>query len=380
MSPHSTTTETDVTAGTTTILVVDDREENRLVLRYLFDTPEHRVLEAADGMAGLTLAQKERPDCILLDLSMPGLSGFEVLDQLERDPRTREIPVIVLTATSDSLESMDRVLRAGAVDYISKPISPQRVAIRVRGAIERRRLLHELHDLRASFTSMLVHDLRAPLTVIKGYLELLQRPTLDPITDRQRRYLISMEASADRMLRLISEILDLSKLEAGKLALERRPLDLAALARDVADSFRPLATEKSIALDVVSSPGSITRVSADLGRMEQVLMNLLHNALKFTPSGGAIRIEVQELDNEIEVAVVDSGPGIPAEQMYVLFEKFGQASTAKSVGGPSTGLGLVVCRHLVEAHGGRIWAQSEEGQGARFVFRVPRTPLLAEAA
>ena len=379
MSPHSTATETDVAAGTTTILVVDDREENRLVIRYLFDSPEHRVLEAADGMTALTLARKEHPDCILLDLSMPGLSGFEVLDELARDPRTRETPVIILTATGDSLESMERVLRAGAVDYISKPISPQRVAIRVRGAIERRRLLRQLHDLRASFTSMLVHDLRAPLAVIKGYLELLQRPTLDPITDRQRRYLASMELSADRMLRLIGEILDLSKLEAGKLALERRPLDLAALARDVADSFRPLATEKSITLDVVS-PADMARVSADHGRMEQVLMNLLHNALKFTPRGGAIRIEVQELDGEAEVAVVDSGPGIPAEQMYVLFEKFGQASTAKSVGGPSTGLGLVVCRHLVEAHGGRIWAQSEEGHGARFVFRVPRTPLLAEAA
>jgi signal transduction histidine kinase len=379
VSPHSTTTETDVTAGPTTILVVDDREENRLVIRYLFDSPEHRVLEAADGMAGLALARKEHPDCILLDLSMPGLSGFDVLDELARDPRTRETPVIVLTATGDSLESMERVLHAGAVDYISKPISPQRVAIRVRGAIERRRLLRELHELRASFTSMLVHDLRAPLTVIKGYLELLQRPTLDPITDRQRRYLASMGLSADRMLKLIGEILDLSKLEAGKLALERRPMDLAALARDVADSFRPLATEKSITLAVVS-PAGMPRVSADHGRMEQVLINLLHNALKFTPPGGAIRIEVQQLDDEVEVAVVDSGPGIPAEQMYVLFEKFGQASTAKSVGGPSTGLGLVVCRHLVEAHGGRIWAQSEEGQGARFVFRVPRARLLAEAA
>ena len=379
MSPHSTATETDLTAGTTTILVVDDREENRLVIRYLFDSPEHRVLEAADGTAGLALARTEHPDCILLDLSMPGLSGFEVLDELARDPRTRETPVIILTAAGDSLESMERVLRAGAVDYISKPISPQRVAIRVRGAIERRRLLRQVHDLRASFTSMLVHDLRAPLTVIKGYLELLQRPTLDPTTDRQRRYLASMELSADRMLKLIGEILDLSKLEAGKLALERRPMDLAALAREVADSFRPLATEKSITLAVVS-PAGMPRVTADHGRMEQVLMNLLHNALKFTPAGGAIRIEVQELDDEVEVAVVDSGPGIPAEQMYVLFEKFGQASTAKSVGGPSTGLGLVVCRHLVEAHGGRIWAQSEEGRGARFVFRVPRTLPLAEAA
>ena len=363
----------------TKILVVDDREENRMVIRYLFDEPGHRVLEAADGAAGLELARKERPDCILLDLSMPGLSGFEVLDQLAGDPRTREIPVIILTATGDGLESMDRVLRAGAVDYIRKPISPQKVAIRVRGAIERRRLLRELHDLRASFTSMLVHDLRAPLTVIKGYLELLQRPLAEPTAEHQQRYLKSMEAAADRMLKLIGEILDLSKLEAGKLPLERRALDLAALASDVADSFRPLAWEKSITLEV-AAPGGMAPVTADAGRLEQVLINLLHNALKFTPKNGRIRIEVREVDGDVEVAVADTGPGIPAGQMHLLFEKFGQTSAAKKVGGPSSGLGLVVCRHLIEAHGGRIWAESEEGAGARFVFRMPRTPFLAEAA
>ena len=373
------TQQNAVAAATTTILVVDDREANRELIRFLFDGPDHRVLEAADGHAGLELARKEAPDCILLDLSMPGLSGFEVLDALQQDPRTREIPVIVLTATGDSLESMERVLSAGAVDYIKKPISPQRVAIRVRGAIERRRLLRELHDLRASFTSMLVHDLRAPLTVIKGYLELLQRLTLGSLPENQRRYLTSMEVAADRMLKLIGEILDLSKLEAGKLPLQRRVLDLAALACDVADSFRPLAWEQSITLEV-SAPAAMASVTADSGRLEQVLINLLHNALKFTPQGGVIKIDVRDVADEVEVSVADTGPGIPANQLHLLFEKFGQASTTKHGRGPSTGLGLVVCRHLVEAHGGRIWVESVEGAGARFVFRMPRMPFVAEAA
>ena len=108
----------------TTILVVDDKEENRALVQYLFDGPEYRVLEAADGVTGLARAQKERPDCILLDLNMPGLTGFEVLERLEADPRTREIPVLILTASDERLETMERALRGGAVDYITKPISP----------------------------------------------------------------------------------------------------------------------------------------------------------------------------------------------------------------------------------------------------------------
>src|SRR5712692_5526128 len=324
-----------------TILVVDDLSDNRLLIRHIFEEFDYLVLEARDGAEGIEVARTARPDCILLDINMPVMTGFEALDRLQQDPRTREIPVGVLTATADDLTGRERALARGAVDSITKPISPQRVTARVRGAIERQRLVRELEELRASFTSMLVHDLRAPLTVIKGYLELLQRPTLDPLTDHQRRYLTSMEGAADRMLRLIGEILDLSKLEAGKLSLERRSLDLAALARDVADSFRPLAWEKSITLDVVA-PAGLAPVSADRGRMEQVLINLLHNALKFTPQAGAIRIEVQDVGDEIEVAVADTGPGIPADQMGLLFEKFGQAAGAKAVGGPSTGLGLVV--------------------------------------
>jgi signal transduction histidine kinase len=355
--------------GPTTILVIDDKEPNRLLIRHLFDGPQYRVLEAADGVEGLTVAQQARPDCILLDLDMPRLGGFEVLERLAIDPRLREIPVIILTATDESLEAMKRALTGGAVDYITKPISPLRVEIRVRGAIERRRLLQNLQDLRASFTSMLAHDLRAPLAVIKGYLDLLELGRAGPVTERQRRYLSAMQASCSRMLRLIGEILDVSKLEAGRFSIERQPVDLPALIADVVERVRPVALGTAIEVGMAGTPGPLT-VLADPARLEQVLMNLLNNAIKFTPAGGRVTVELAEVDDEVEVAVVDTGPGIAAAEMRLLFEKFSQTSAGKSGQGP--GLGLVICRHLVEAHGGRIWVESDGRTGSRFAFRLPR--------
>lgn len=354
-----------------TILVVDDRPDNRLLIRHIFEELDYRVLEAQDGAEGIEVARTARPDCILLDVNMPVLTGSEALDRLQQDPRTREIPVIVLTATAENPTAMERALARGAVDYINKPISAQRVVARVRGAIERRGLLEELEELRATFTSMLVHDLRGPLTVIKGYAELLAHFQATAAEDKPKRYVRSIQESCDRMLRLIGEILDLSKLEAGKLTLEPKPVDPVAVAKNVAERFGPAVAKRQIALEV--KPAVLRGpVHCDPDRLDQILMNLIGNAVKFTPDGGRITVEIADLDEEVEVAVIDTGPGIPPEELPLLFEKFSQTSSARTTSQPGTGLGLLICRHLVEAHGGRIWVESEPGRGARFVFRLPR--------
>jgi two-component system, sensor histidine kinase and response regulator len=352
-----------------TIVVVDDNEQNRLVIRYLFEPPDYRVLEAPDGLSGLELIRAEQPDCVLLDLAMPGLDGFEVLNRLRADPRAREIPVLVLTASAESTGSMELALRSGAVDYLTKPISPGRVAARVRGAIERRRLRQEMQELRGTFTSMLVHDLRSPLTIINGYLQLLEG-SAEALPGKHRRYLTSIREACTRMIRLIGDILDVSKLEEGKLALEREPVDLVALSGEIVERLGPVATQHSVLLVFEPAVASLT-VLADPRRLEQVLMNLLGNALKFTPSGGRIGVTLDSDGVGALVTVSDSGPGIAAHEMPLLFEKFSQTSAAKGARGPGTGLGLVICRHLIEAHGGRIWAESEPGHGSRFIFRLP---------
>ena len=357
--------------GTPTILVVDDHRYVRDMVRALFEGQGYRVIEAGDGLEGLAMAQSQRPDCVLLDVRMPGISGFDVLDRLSEDPRTREVPVIMLTAAEETLEGMERALSGGAVDYLAKPISPARMAIRVRGAIERRRLLQEVQDLRTNFTSMLVHDLRSPITVVSAYADLLGQGGAGPVSDRQRQLLDKIQESCGRMVRLIGEILDLSKLEAGKLHLEMQRFDLAGLASEVVERFGPSAAHKGIDLTIRHVPEP-HEVYADAGRLDQVLMNLLGNALKFTRRGGRIGVEVAARGEEIELSVTDSGPGIAPSELPLLFERFSQTSAARATATPGSGLGLLICRHLVEAHGGRIWAESEVGRGSRFVVRLPR--------
>jgi len=349
------------------ILVIDDRSENRMLIRYLFEA-EHVVLEADSGETGLAVAREARPDCILLDVAMPRMSGFDVLDQLGADPRTREIPIIILTATEESLSAMERALRSGAVDYLTKPIDPHRVSIRVRGAIERARLLDELRALRANFTSMLVHDLRAPLTVIGGYTQLL-KAALGDGDPNVTRYVRRIQDSADRMLDLIRDILDVSKVEAGKLAIERQLLDVPQVVRDVVEAFQPAARRRELSLTAVGVD-TPRPVHADAARLEQVMMNLLANALKFTPPGGKISVEVGGDGAGVTVAVRDTGPGIPKAERALLFQPFSQTSVGVKATTPGTGLGLVICRHLIEAHGGRIWAE-DTAHGCCFVFRLP---------
>jgi signal transduction histidine kinase len=236
-------------------------------------------------------------------------------------------------------------------------------------AVDRRRGLDDVHELRSELTSMLVHDLRAPLSVITAYIEMLGE-TEPGLTDRARGFLRQMARSCDRMIRLIGDILDLSKLEAHRLAMDPVPMDLGTLVAEVVQGFSPSAEQRGIRVDV-QVPHPLQTV-ADHHRLEQVVMNLMANALKFTPGGGTITVEARPVDDEVEVSVADTGPGIAAGEMPLLFEKFSQATLGKLSPLSGTGLGLAICRHIIEAHSGRIWAESEPEKGTRFAFRLSR--------
>lgn len=353
-----------------TILVAHDDHRVQALLHDLLDDPRGRVIEVADVGTALVLAQTLRPDCFLLDPALPGLHWDALLEQLRRDPRTRQTPVIMLTASEGSVESIEGALGDGAVDYIGRPASPAHVAGRVLGAIRRARRLPDLDNIRTDFIAMLVHDLRTPLTVIQGYLDLLEAgPTANP--ESPPRYLRNMLACCAQMTGLVDEILDLYKRDAGKFMGEARPVDLAALMAGVVGRFASAASRRGIALEVSGAERPL-RVLGDAGRLDQVLMNLLGNALKFTPEGGTVTTAIRPLDGEIEVSVADSGPGIPAAEIPLLFERFGQAEEGRRSRAAGTGLGLLICRRVLEAHGGRIWVESEPGSGARFLFRLVR--------
>jgi signal transduction histidine kinase len=216
-------------------------------------------------------------------------------------------------------------------------------------------------------TDTKVHDLRNPLTNIRVALELLNQVSADTATPQQRDVLQIASVSTQRMLTLVNAILDVSRLESGQMPLHRRPVDLRALADEVLAVQRPVASEKRLALDN-EVPASLPRVAADHDLLSRVLENLLGNAVKFTPYGGCVTVSASALPGEpVRVAVRDTGPGLQPEVKHRLFHKFVSGRHAER----GSGLGLAFCRLVVEAHGGRIWADSEPNQGTVVHFTLP---------
>jgi signal transduction histidine kinase/CheY-like chemotaxis protein len=230
----------------------------------------------------------------------------------------------------------------------------------------------ELEKLKADFTAMIVHDLRAPLTAIMSSAAIVEDGLVGPITADQKTWLFKISASSRNLLNLINDFLDLSKIEAGRLELVKEQVDLERLIRSSLDDYAILAREKKIAL-TGHTETSPARVKADPRRLGQVFTNLISNAVKFTGEGGMIEVgSAQKSDGETTIWVKDSGVGIPAHELGDLFEKYRQTQSGKTSKHKGTGLGLAICKMIVESHGGKIWAESREGQGATFFFSLPK--------
>jgi signal transduction histidine kinase len=228
-----------------------------------------------------------------------------------------------------------------------------------------------LERLRADFTAMIVHDLRSPLTAVLSSAALIEDGVVGPVTEEQKKWLINIQTSVRKLVELVSNFLDLSKIEAGRIDLSRKKVDLNRLIQDNLEQYRILAHNKGISLKNRAYQG-LPSVHADPRRLEQVLSNLLSNAIKFTPAGGEIEVgAVHENATEAKVWVKDNGVGIPTGEIGRLFELYHQTSSGKGSDQKGTGLGLVICKMIVETHGGKIWAESEEGKGTTFFFSLP---------
>jgi signal transduction histidine kinase len=229
--------------------------------------------------------------------------------------------------------------------------------------------LVELDRLKDEFVALVSHELRTPLTSIRGYLELIREGKAGRTTKRQDQFLEVMNRNSDRLLRLVSDLLFVAQAESGKVTLDFQALDLAEVTREAVDATRPLATKKAIALNVEAKKN--LQLSADRARVVQLLDNLLSNAVKFTPEGGRVDVLVSAENGHAVLEVADSGIGIPRAEQDRLFERFYRASTATEQAVPGTGLGLAIAKAIVEAHGGRIGVESDEGTGSRFRVELP---------
>ncbi len=361
------------------ILVVDDTPANLQLLAGILKARNYKVRLAINGELALQSARHSPPDLILLDITMPGLSGFEVAAELKRDPNLCPIPVIFISALTETLDKV-RAFASGGVDYITKPFQQEEVEARIETHLKIRRLqielerrnhelqqsndeLRRLQELRDNLVHMIVHDLNSPLGVIMGYVGLFESEELTPDGTVYRS---KIGESCQRLMGMVRSLLDISKMEAGQLTLHMTESDLTALAREVLTAHEPLRQTRHFKIEAPELP---LLVSIDRDLIARVLQNLVGNALKYAPDGSTVQIRLEGTEALVRVSVIDSGRGIPPEYHERIFEKFGQVQKK----GPrvGTGLGLTFCRLAVEAHDGRIRVNSEVGKGSTFWFEIP---------
>lgn len=365
-------------SGGGTVLVVDDEPKNVMLLQDLLEARGYTVLSASDGEKGLELARARVPDVVLLDVMMPRLNGFDVCRKLKAEQKTAMIPVLLVTsldARQDRLAGID----AGANDFITKPIDSGDLVLRVRNAVATKRLhdrvtnqlqrLQELEAARDTLTHMVVHDLRSPLTGLRGYLELLGAVANG--NAEVAEYASEADAIARRLTEMISQVLDMSRLESGQMPLSLKETDLKALLPAAVASLGPAPEGITVGFDMPESPVALT---CDPDLISRVVINLVGNAFKFTPPGSQVRVALISEVDRVRFTVTDSGPGIPAEFRGKIFEKFGQAPLGQAVGVRSSGLGLTFCKLAVEAHRGKIGMENAETGGARFWVELFRAP------
>ncbi len=369
------------------ILVADDVTPNVEMLCDQLATHGFRTLTASDAPSALALALSEHPDLCILDVAMPAgdlgvddrAAGYEVCRRLKRDPRTKNMPVIFVTALNDNSDRV-KAIEAGGDDFLTKPHNRMVLGARVRSLLKHKdaadaleealRAQDELAKSRDDLMKMIVHDLKTPLTAVLATLEMVVDGDYGALQEPQRAALADAERQAEDLLALIQNLLEVTKVEESKIALAPEPIAPAAfLSEMVFDWQARLQQEGATATIEVADDAPVFH--ADKAVMKRVFANLLQNALTHSPIGVHVRLRARKDGDGILFTVADNGPGIPKEYHELIFRKFEQVRTANVPKTRSSGLGLAFCRLAVEGHGGRIWVQSEEGRGTQFHIRLP---------
>jgi two-component system, sensor histidine kinase and response regulator len=358
------------------ILVVDDDRLNRRILSRILLPEGFEVIEAESGENALDLYPRCNPDLVLLDVLLPGINGFAVCRELRHRHGDNAAPVIFITAKSDSDDVVEG-LTAGGIDYLPKPIRPKealariRTHLQIRGLLAEQRLLVEqlskANAAKNKFLGMAAHDLRNPLASIRALSEFLRDGVVGTLTPDQLDLVTTIHSASQEMLLLVNELLDVTAIEAGELKLALEATDLAEIVAKAVYLANIKASKKQtkIAMAPLERP-PLSRL--DPNKIRQVVDNLLSNAVKFSPPGSTITVEVAAQPGALMVAVRDQGPGIPESEHDQLFKDFSRTSVQPTGGEKSTGLGLAICRKIVEAHHGTITAENLPERGC--VFRV----------
>jgi signal transduction histidine kinase len=385
------------------VLLVDDREENLVALEGLLSGHDVDLLRAGSGEQALELLLAHEVALALVDVHMPDMDGFELAELMRGAERTREVPIIFITAGIHDQKRIFKGYDSGAVDFLFKPLDPhilsskvavfmqlyrqkQQLAERVRelerALAERQQIeaklneqgerLREADRRKDEFLAMLAHELRNPLAPVLNAVHILRRVGSNEARLAWCRDVIGRQV--EQLTRLVDDLLDVSRITRGKIELRKEPVDLAAIVQRAVETSLPLIDAHRHRF-LVELPSEPVRVEGDPIRLAQVVSNLLNNAAKYTDEGGSIGLRVEAAGREVFIRVRDTGRGIDPSALPHLFELFYQVDRTPDRSEGGLGIGLSLVRSLVAMHGGEIRAYSEgRGRGSEFVIRLPQSP------
>ncbi|MEP7292888.1 MAG: hybrid sensor histidine kinase/response regulator [Chloroflexota bacterium] len=359
------------------VLIVDDEASNIAILDRLFrDT--YRTVTATSGQAALDLLARDSFDLVLLDIMMPLVSGLDVVKTMRKDPRTAELPVILISARMDENDIVEG-LTIGANDYITKPFRLAELRARVRTQLTIKRLqderretiseLREAHDMKDRFLRIASHDLKGPLSNLR-LVNYLIRQQIDE-DSRLYELLGTADSNLTTMQSVINEFLDLAALQSGKIDLRMDTFSIEPVISELLQQYHLNALKKDITIDARIEG----EIYADKARLNQALGNLVSNALKYSPRDSTIKLWTESGGDRVRICVADQGPGVPDDERDRLFTQFGKLSARPTDGESSTGLGLWIAKHLTELQGGEIGVDTLESGGSIFWIEMPAAPV-----
>jgi signal transduction histidine kinase len=369
------------------ILVVDDVEENTYIVSTILKSAGYTPFVANSGKQAIQIAETQHPDLVLLDINMPEMNGYEVCKYFKEHEPISDIPIVFLTVHADA-ESIAKAFDTGAVDYLTKPFKKAELLARVKVHLALRQAqelledqnerLKRLNDEKNEFLGIAAHDLKNPLNSIRGIAQMVRKRKEIELSEEEVDDMAhQIETSSNFMFEIITNLLDVNKIENGKLVVQSTSVDLVLSLGAVTDRYQAAAAKKNIKLHV-DLPREDTQIYADPTLTIQILDNIVSNAVKYSPQGKNVWINVScnTAQKRVRVAVKDEGPGFSDEDKKKLFGKFARLSAKPTGGEHSTGLGLSIVKRLAEAMEATIWCESELGSGATFIVEFPDASMM----
>jgi two-component system sensor histidine kinase/response regulator len=360
------------------ILIIDDEEVVLDSCTQILKGSGHLIATAADGTKGLQILQEFHPDLVFVDLKMPGISGFEVLERIHELDST--IVTVVITGFATVSSAVD-AMKKGAYDFLPKPFTPDEFRLITRRGLERRRLVleaislrREKELLREQFASIVSHELKAPLGAVQQNLFALEFELANLLNESQKEKLERIKIRIEELLKLINSWLRVISVDINKLKEGFTSIDATVPIQNALESIQTLAARKNIEV-VTSFDTQLPQITGDALSLSEVFVNIIGNAIKYSPDGTTVHVKTRRQGDAIQVSVKDSGIGISPEDLPHIFEGFYRGKSGQATAGH--GIGLAVSRQIVDAHGGSITVDSELGKGTTFVVGLPVSNMVS---